>query len=351
MENEKKIYLGLAQKIFLVIVIISVTFNIKPAFCISSGTSAYGSGSCGGEEPEWNPILGNGLIGIRNASCDWDLYVDFHGHFSGSADAAVYGSDTSWVGIMSHYAEGLSVEPMSHSRAQVSGGTVDMFCTTKGSGAWGMVEVYHRLKERTNNPLPPDTPNLIEILNNVHVNVAYSLSAQVDGIGSAGASFEIRPYGISRAIDSGQLNGIISFTAAAGTYFYIRADSSISVSAGLADCTDNTHSSGQAVADPFAHIDPSWEYAGHFVVEQQSELNPGEWVEVTRKWKNFCEADINSVPDGDVDGKDFSNFIVEFGTTECNGECQSDFDEDGDVDENDLLIFIADFGKVNCSDF
>ena len=196
---------------------------------------------------------------------------------------------------------------------------------------------------------------MIEILNNVPIIVAYNLSAQVDGIGGAGASFEIRPFGISRVVseEQGQLNGILSFTTAAGTYFHIRANTSVGAYAETKheSCPNPSNSSAQAVADPFAYVDPSWEYAEHFVVEQQSELNPDEWVEVTRKWQTFCEADISSDSDGDVDGKDFSNFIDDFGTAECIGECQSDFDEDGDVDKEDLFMFIADFGKVNCSDF
>jgi len=33
----------------------------------------------------------------------------------------------------------------------------------------------------------------------------------------------------------------------------------------------------QAVADPFLYVDPGWEYAQYFEVQQESMLNPGEW--------------------------------------------------------------------------
>jgi hypothetical protein len=42
----------------------------------------------------------------------------------------------------------------------------------------------------------------------------------------------------------------------------------------------------QAVADPFLYVDPTWEYARYFVVEQESLLEPGTWVPVTRDWRS-----------------------------------------------------------------
>ena len=168
----------------------------------------------------------------------------------------------------------------------------------------------------------------------------------------SGASLEIMPYGLQEATNNalGPRNGTLSFVAATGTTFSIKASSSALARAALEGCMNcPKNGSAQAVADPFAHIDPDWEYAEHFVVEQESVLNPGSWVEVTRIWQTFCEADFDS--DVDVDGKDFFDFLADYERSDCDGDCQSDFDEDGNVDENDLQFIIADFGKVNCTEF
>jgi hypothetical protein len=65
--------------------------------------------------------------------------------------------------------------------------------------------------------------------------------------------------------------------------------------------------------------------------------------------------DENSVPscpgdfdhDGDVDGSDLAVFAADFGRTDCDGDCQGDFDDD-DVDGSDLAVFAADFGRTDC---
>ena len=333
------------------LITIAGLINASHTLCASFSADADGSGFCDGPEQPWNPMLGNGLLGVQTASCSWDLP---HG-FSGSSDAAVYGSDTSWLGIASHYAEGLSVEPMAHSRAHANLSSIEgLTCDVhRGSSAWATVSVIHRLRERTSNPLPSDLPNLFEILNNVPVRIAYRLSADSDGGGDAFASLLIEPIGIVRTTDSGTDSGTISFIASAEDTFSIEAHSSVRAVVGVPPpwCSGHTSSSAQAVADPFAYVDPDWEYAEHFNIEQTSLKNPGEWVEVTRKWQTFCEADFSYDSDGDVDGKDFATFQTDFGKMTCENECQSDFDEDGDVDENDLLILIADFGKINCSNF
>jgi formylglycine-generating enzyme required for sulfatase activity len=42
---------------------------------------------------------------------------------------------------------------------------------------------------------------------------------------------------------------------------------------------------GQAIVDPFLYVDPTWEYAQYFTVQQESLQHPGLWVEVTRGWQ------------------------------------------------------------------
>ena len=57
-------------------------------------------------------------------------------------------------------------------------------------------------------------------------------------------------------------------------------------------------------------------------------------------------ADFES--DNDVDGKDLTFFIDEFGRTDCEmapDPCEFDFDTDGDVDVVDLRLFIEDYGR------
>ncbi len=52
--------------------------------------------------------------------------------------------------------------------------------------------------------------------------------------------------------------------------------------------------------------------------------------------------------DGDVHGSNFAVFAADFGRTDCDGDCEGDFDGDGDVDGSDLAVFAADFGRTDC---
>ena len=201
--------------------------NAPHTLCAQFSATAYGYGYCDGSEEPWNPMLGNGLLGIQVQLRAAGM-IFFYG-FSGSSDAAVYGSDTSWLGLASHYAEGLSVEPMAHSRAHAYASFVEgrPCYATAWSSASALVSVIHRLRERTSNPLPYDLPNLFEILNNVPVRIAYRLSADCDGAGDAFASLLIEPIGIVRTTDSGTDSGTISFIASAGDTFSIETRSSV----------------------------------------------------------------------------------------------------------------------------
>jgi hypothetical protein len=61
-----------------------------------------------------------------------------------------------------------------------------------------------------------------------------------------------------------------------------------------------------------------------------------------------CWAD--GYADGDVDGKDLGNLIVDFGRNDCSIDdpCVSDLDYDDDVDDMDLLFFGEDYGRTDC---
>jgi YD repeat-containing protein len=53
--------------------------------------------------------------------------------------------------------------------------------------------------------------------------------------------------------------------------------------------------------------------------------------------------------DNDVDGKDVSHLIYEYGRNDCetaSDPCEFDLDTDGDVDEIDLRLFIEDYGRT-----
>lgn len=50
--------------------------------------------------------------------------------------------------------------------------------------------------------------------------------------------------------------------------------------------SDSFSSSLQGVIDPYLTVDPTWQYASYFTVQQESTLNPGEWVAITRDYLN-----------------------------------------------------------------
>jgi len=60
-----------------------------------------------------------------------------------------------------------------------------------------------------------------------------------------------------------------------------------------------------------------------------------------------CHADI-APPTGLVDSADVIAFLVDFGRSNCSGDCPGDFNEDGDVDGNDLFVLTMEYGRTNC---
>jgi hypothetical protein len=74
------------------------------------------------------------------------------------------------------------------------------------------------------------------------------------------------------ALERSTVDRIVAYTITAGA-------------GALADARTDGSAEAQAVADPFLYIDPTWEYAQYFMVEQESLLYPGEWAEVTRIWQ------------------------------------------------------------------
>jgi parallel beta-helix repeat protein len=59
----------------------------------------------------------------------------------------------------------------------------------------------------------------------------------------------------------------------------------------------------------------------------------------------LVDGDPSPSGDGDVDGKDLTGVVAEFGMLNC-PDCRYDIDADGDVDLADLFLFGEDFGRV-----
>jgi len=64
-----------------------------------------------------------------------------------------------------------------------------------------------------------------------------------------------------------------------------------------------------------------------------------------RAFRRCCPTEIPAGWRRDVDGKDLTGLISEFGRTNCS-PCKYDLDTDGDVDLADLFLFSEDFGRV-----
>ncbi len=323
--------------------------SAKVTHALGFGTTAEGTYLCRGDVPAWNLRAADGLITVASSACD---FQNSNPAFSGSSRAGVYGTDTSWSGQFRDIAENLSVEPMADASASVTAGCSSSIpgtgCASAYANSYGFIYATHRTRERTDNPLPPGLPNIIEILNNIPMKLGYMLHVSTKGLSNGSAAFSVSGPNVSysKVIESGELEGSYSWTAAAGDIFEIRAEAGANAVATCAECHKPTHGEVQAIADPFAQVDPEWEYAQHFVVEQESLLSPGEWKEVTRNWMHFCECDLE--PDADVDGTNLYAFILDYGQTDCSEGCPGDLNADGRVDEGDLVLFGGDFGKVNC---
>jgi hypothetical protein len=320
--------------------------------CLANYETAYpleynwvlggGPGDCNlGNQGTWNPHLSDGMIAILTVHCSWD-YSDQYGYQTGASNGAFYGSDSSWYGNIQQAMQIKSVEPMADAMAEKSG------CGWYSSYARVEISAQHRVREREENPVPPDAPNREEILANIKLILTFRLSASSSSSlpGNTRARVKLLKSDETVLLDLSISNppdyyGTWPLTAMNGEIFIVHA---------RADATaggDNTcQSFGQAVSDPFLQSDPTWEYAQHFVVEQESLLVPGEWKEVTRDWMYFCECDTE--PDNDVDGTNLYAFMQDFGRINCNGTCLGDLDGDGMVNETDLALFAGDFGKVNC---
>ena len=248
------------------------------AMLIQVGAQAGPLGNLNETGGVYQPLTGHGLIALASFSSD---YEDIN--YTAVAHAAGYGTDGSSNGLY-------GVEPMAHATASTVG--KDEATGPIGTAvASSSVTVKHRVQAKAG--VDPSLTYTIPLF------LSYSLETRIDGpLGAShsAAGFSIAGPGIfdnnyrgvaNGESDSGTLTfnvstelGILDYnigvTAGAGSDWGYTATNPVSIAGG----------SAQAVADPFLFIDPDWEFFSLFEVLQESYLNAGEWVEVSRIWQN-----------------------------------------------------------------
>lgn len=279
---------------------------------------------------EWNPRADDGLVAIMSESTDYLYsvsYVKGGGQTytetqQGIARAAVYGSDSSAKGTSNPRLKGYAVEPMADTFASAS-----RVCSLGGQPwlcdghlermASASASVNHRIMQRAVPDISPELQGILDMLGQVPIRLDYSLSATATNPEAPYASLATAAFSVLQgtttlfsrkacasstsssnctsvgeesdtwmnALERSTVDRIIVYAinAGAGAFASSRTQDALAVEA-------------QAVADPFLYIDPDWQYAPYFVVQQESELHPGEWVEVTRAWQSI-EPPPNGTPE------------------------------------------------------
>lgn len=270
---------------------------------------------------EWNPRAEDGLFATMSKSIDYFNTISYTGGgggtitvtTEGTAAAATYGSDTSGGdGILDPRLQGYAIEPMADTMANVH-----RLCTVNGgpyycSGyvttwASASASVNHRIVQRGIPDISPELQGILDTLGTVHVRLDYSLSATATNPDGPYASLATAAFSVMQGnaalisrkacASSTTSSGCTSVGEESSTWESVLDRSTvdneviytINAGAGALASTIWASSDGQffeaqAVADPFLYLDPTWEYAPYFMVQQESLLQPGEWVEVTRIW-------------------------------------------------------------------
>ena len=288
-----------------------------------------------GSEGPWNPRAQDGLLATRSGHFDYverQSYTDEHSGvvrthdyvFTQVVGAAAYGSDTSaGADALNPRLRGLAIEPMADvsafastrcSLVSVNQTTGEVrktnSCINNGTTiAYGSATaiVSHRIALRGLS-VSPEVEALLGGLLTVPVYLDYQLSASATLAGDsfAAASFYVTQLGPQPTLlnfeavcagdcDSGNSGPAQVERAGRWSTTLTRSESGrdvifeIEAAAGATAWSYSPEygpgvGEAQAVADPFLAIDPTWAYAPYFMVQQESVLNPGEWVEVTRLW-------------------------------------------------------------------
>jgi len=216
------------------------------------------------------------------------------------ASLAIYGSNTSRTGYVNNPS---GVEPMIDIALSTSGktptGQIYGEATPIDAVFTGLAEGYVSVQHRVYlNSALPSSVNVASILNNIPLEVLWSYDFGTnnidasyaegwirvgsptgdcaDGVGGACGGFAVN---IDNGLPTG--SGSIPFTAVATTeartaIYDIELYAYASIAGGDL----------RAIIDPYLTIDPNWEYAPYFTVQQESTVNPGEWVPLSRDYLN-----------------------------------------------------------------
>jgi len=265
------------------------------------GTTAYG----GAGNDSQNVVYG-GPYQPRN-SYDLTAYSAHADIIAQSKQAvaslAIYGSDTSRTGYVTDPAlalQGRGVEPMvdalleSDARGPAGYPYDPAVDAVPGASAEGTVTVQHRV---VLNPAVSPPTNVDQLLNNVPVNLRWRY--HFFGSGSVTGQFAFYVDSSTGDCASG-VGGICGGFGAnsddpnflpdnSGTLpFY--AVATTSAREAIYDITVSLYGAigaGSKITgfiDPYLTIDPNWEYAPYFMVQQESVAIPGEWVAINRDY-------------------------------------------------------------------
>jgi hypothetical protein len=275
----------------------------------------------------WNPRAVDGLIAVMSeaTSVEYDgSYTDVIWTLNGAAHAATYGSDTSsGDGILDPRLKGYSIEPMADTQASASmecsrGGLPYTLCSGLSMHASAGASVIHRVIQRGDVAVSEELQSKLDKLDYVPTNLDYELSASASHADAtagrasvARSSFSMGALHVIVSADpdfncppnascffnehSENMNLWLEPSTVDRTVpFVITASASVSAVVKVEALGDRIVDAwAQAVADPFLYVDPTWEYAQYFMVQQESLLNPGGWAEVTRVW----QSGPNAVPE------------------------------------------------------
>jgi hypothetical protein len=280
----------------------------------------------------YQPRVGQGLLGV-SASVDILHNTGFYysGIYSSTAGAtsslAIYGTDSTRTAASlldpDLIASGAGVEPMIDIQASATsgsfledqcvpspGGSCEVISPTlritDGVGtADGRVKVDHRIILNPEITIPEAIlGDVTSQLNNVPLQVLWEYDVSGFGLGGAhlwlsvtsektgdctsGVGGRCGGFQFLNIPLNSQNSGSIPFTAVAtreGRNAIYEIEARLR---GFASTVDGSpaQSEIQAVYDPLLIVDPSWEYAQYFSVQQESTLNPDEWVGITRDYLN-----------------------------------------------------------------
>ena len=229
-----------------------------------------------------------------------------------TAKGAVYGTDLSRSAASQSdpnlIASGLGVEPMADVELDSSFGTYadgyGEWNTYASAGAGLLASVQHRVILDPAITIPGSILGDVQSqLNSIPLEVQWAYAVTGGGNSNPTADISVSvdsPTGNCTSTVNGQCGGIdlmgllpgstdsgsISFAAVASTdtldaIYGITLAVNASTNTGPGEAT---FGSLQAIVDPYLVVDPNWEYAPYFLVQQESILDGGSWVGITRDY-------------------------------------------------------------------